>query len=142
MRGTPWIRFLLMATALALAGIPIWLLTRTDEPSVPPAPAAQSQPAERELTLAIETAPAAQAIGASYLGHELIPLTHTGGTLSGTIRIPAGSAADLVVTAKWTGTETAALRVIASDENGPLAEASFWGREKIQEVLTVPEAKQ
>jgi hypothetical protein len=94
------------------------------------------------LTLAIETAPAAQAIGASYLGHELIPLTHTGGTLSGTIRIPAGSAADLVVTAKWAGTETAALRVIASDENGPLAEASFWGREKIQEVLTVPEAEQ
>ena len=143
MRGTPWIRFLLMATALALAGIPIWQLTRNDEPSVPPpAPAAQSQPPERELKLAIETAPSAQAIGASYLGRELIPLTHTGGTFSGTIRLPAGSAADLVVTAKWTGIETAALRVRASDENGPLAEASFWGREKIQEVLSVPEAQQ
>jgi hypothetical protein len=143
MRGTPWIRFSLMATALALAGVPIWLLTRTDEPSLAPRPPAlQSQLAERELTLAIETAPPAQAIGASYLGRELIPFAHSGGSFSGTIRLPAGSAADLLVTARWTGTETAALRVGASDENGPLAEGSFWGREKIQEVLTVPEVRQ
>ena len=58
------------------------------------------------------------------------------------IRLPAGSAADLLVTARWTGTGTAALRVRASDENGPLAEGSFWGREEIQEVLTVPETQQ
>ena len=142
MRGTPWIRFSLMAIALALAGVPIWLLTRTDEPPVAPAPPAlQPQPAERELTLAIETAPSAQEIGASYLGRELIPLTHRGGTFSGTIRLPAGSAADLLVTARWAGTETAALRVGASDENGPLAEEFFWGRERIQEVLTIPEAQ-
>ena len=142
MRGTPWIRFSLMATVLALAGIPIWLLTRSDESSEPPAQPTQSQSAERELTLAIETAPSAQAIGASYLGRELIPLAHTGGAFSGTIRLPAGAAADLVVKATWNGTEAAALRVRASDENGPLVEESFWGRQKIQEVLTVPEAQQ
>ena len=131
-----------MALALAVAGVPIWLLTRTDEPSATPvAPALQSKPVERELTLAIETAPSAQAIEASYLGHELIPLTLTDGTFSGTIRLPAGSAADLLVTARWTGTGTAALRVRASDENGPLAEGSFWGRKEIQEVLTVPETQ-
>jgi hypothetical protein len=142
MRGKPWIRFSLMALALGVAGVPIWLLTRTDQPSVTPvAPALQSQPAERELTLAIETAPLAQAIGASYLGRELIPLPQTDGSFSGIIRLPAGSAADLLVTARWTGTQTAALRVRASDENGPLAEGSFWGRERIQEVLTVPEAQ-
>ncbi len=135
-----------MALALAVAGVPIWLLTRTDEPSVTPvAPALQSQPVERELTLAIETAPLAQAIGASYLGRELIPPpqtdAQTDGSFSGIIRLPAGSAADLLVTARWTGTGTAALRVRASDENGPLAEGSFWGRKEIQEVLTVPETQ-
>ena len=142
MRGTPWIRFSLMAAVLALAGIPIWLLTRSDESSEPPVQPTQSQSAERELTLAIETAPLAQAIGASYLGRELIPLAHTGGAFSGTIRLPAGAAADLVVKATWNGTEAAALRVRAFDENGPLVEKSFWGRQKIQEVLTVPEAQQ
>jgi len=142
MRGTPWIRFLLMAAALALAGVPIWLLTRPDEPSVPAAPVVHSQPAERELTLAIDTAPAAQSIGASYLGRELIPPTHTGGSFSGPISLPAGSAADLVVTARWTGTQAAALRVRASNEGGPLAEASFWGADEVQEVFTIPEAQQ
>jgi hypothetical protein len=142
MRGAPWIRFLLMATSLALAGLPIWLLRRTDVTAPPPVPPLQSEPAERELTLAIETAPSAEAIGASYLGRELIPLTHAGGAFSGTIRLPAGSAWDLVVTARWTGSEPAALRVRASDENGFLTEASFWGTGKIQEVLTVPEVRQ
>ncbi len=142
MRGTPWIRFSLTALALAVAGVPVWLLTRTDEPSVAPvAPALKSQPVERVLTLAIETAPLAQAIGASYLGRELIPPPQTDGSFSGVIRLPAGSAADLLVTARWTGTGTAALRVRASDENGPLAEGSFWGTKEIQEVLTVPETQ-
>jgi hypothetical protein len=142
MRGTPWIRFTLMAVVLVLAGIPIWLLTLNDESSEPSVRPPQPKSAERELTLAIETAPSAQAIGASYLGRELIPLAHAGGAFSGTIRLPAGSAADLVVEAIWNGTETAALRVRASDENGPLVEESFWGRQKIQGVLTVPEAQQ
>jgi hypothetical protein len=142
MRGAPWIRFLLMATALALTAIPIALLTRTDEAaSTPPTPVRRAQPAERELTLKIETAPAAQTIGASYLGRELVPLADESGSFSGTVRLPV-SAADLVVTARWSGTETAAMRVRASDESGPLAEASFWGAKEIQDVLTVPEARQ
>jgi hypothetical protein len=40
-----------------------------------------------------------------------------------------------------TGTGTAALRVRALDENGTVAEGSFWGRKEIQEVLTVPETQ-
>ncbi len=142
MRGAPWIRFLLMAVALALMGIPVLLLTRTDEsPSTPPPPVRRVQPVERELTLRIETAPAAQEVGATYLGRELVPLADEAGSFSGTIHLPL-SAADLVVTARWNGTETAAMRVQASDENGPLAEASFWGAKEIQDVLTVPAAQQ
>jgi hypothetical protein len=142
MRGAPWIRFVLMAAALALTAIPIRLVTRTDEPPLmPPAPVHRALPEERELTLTIETAPAAQAIGASYLGRELIPPAHEAGSFSGVVRIPA-SAADLLVRARWSGTETAAIRVRASDENGLLAEASFWGTKEVQDVITVPEASQ
>jgi hypothetical protein len=140
MRGVPWIRFSIMATVLALFAIPIWLLT-ADPPPPAPVPATQPRPAQREVTLEIETAPAAQAIGASYLGRDLIPPEHTGGSFSGMVQLPADSAADLLVTARWNATTTAALRVRASDESGILTEASFWGAEEVQDVFTVPEAQ-
>jgi hypothetical protein len=141
MRGTPWIRFSIMAAALALFAIPIWLLTLADAPPPASVPAFPSRPAQRDVTLEIETAPAAQAIGASYLGRELISREHTGGTFSGTIQLPADSAADILVTARWNGTATAALRARVSDENGILTEASFWGVEKVVDVFSVPEAQ-
>jgi len=142
MRGTPWIRFALMAIALSLAAVPIWLLTRPGEPASPVVSATLPLPVERELTLEIDTAPAAQSISASYLGRELIPEDHEGGTYNGKIHLPGSSAADLVVTAKWTGTQTVALRVRAANDDGPLAEASFWGADSVQDVFTIPEGQQ
>jgi hypothetical protein len=142
MRGTPLLRLALMAISLALAGVPIWLLIRSEESSVPVAPVVPSRSVERELMLEIDTAPPAQSIGASYLGRELIQQTDEGGTYSGTIILPAISAADLVVTATWIGTQAAALRVRASNDDGPVAEASFWGNNKVQEVFTIPGAQQ
>ena len=91
------------------------------------------------MTLEIETAPSAQVIGVSYLGQQLIPAIQSGGSFSGIIRLPAGTGADLVVTATWAGTNASAMRVRALDETGLLAEASFWGAQKVQEVFTVPE---
>jgi hypothetical protein len=140
MRGTPWIRFSLMAAVLAVFAIPIWVLTRADAPSPAPAPAPESRSAQREVTLEIETAPPAQEIGASYLGRELISPGQARGSFYGTIRLPASSAADLLVTARWNAPGTAALRVRASDEGGPLTEASFWGAEEVRDVFTVPGA--
>ena len=141
MRGTPWIRFSLMAAILAVFAIPIWVITRADAPSLAPAPAPESRSTQREVTLEIETAPAARAIGASYLGRELISPGHSGGSFSGMIQLPSNSAADLLVTARWNGTATAALRVRAFDESGLLTEASFWGAEEVRDVFTVPEAQ-
>lgn len=141
MRGTPWIRFALMATALALAAFPIWLLIRSEESSVPPVPPPPPPTIERELTLEIESAPTAQSIGATYLGRELIPGIQEGGSYSGTIRLPTASAADVVIMAKWTGTQTAALRVRVSNGDGPVAEASYWGVDQIHDVFTIPEAQ-
>jgi hypothetical protein len=139
MRGAPWIRFLLMAAVRALLAIPLWLLTRADAQSAAKAPAGVSLLAERDVTIEIETAPAAQALRLSYLGRELIPPSHTTGTFSREIRVPVGLTADLVIRARWSGAQRSALRVRAFDENGPLAEASFWGAEEMQEVFTIPE---
>jgi hypothetical protein len=141
MRGTPWLRFALMTIALALTAIPIGLLMR---PAAPPAPAnsGSANQEERELTLEVVSAPAAHSIRVSYLGQELIPRAQTGGSYSGTLRVPSSSSADLVVMATWTATETAALRVRVSNDDGPIAEASYWGTDRVQDVFTIPESPQ
>ena len=140
MRGTPWLRLLLTAAALAIAGVPVFLTTGAQKPADGPAPPTRPAPTARQLTLSIITAPAARSIGATYLGRELISPSTAGGTFSGTISLPAGPA-DLVVTAEWPGREPAAVRVSASDESGPLADVSFWGRERVEEVVTIPETQ-
>jgi hypothetical protein len=131
-----------MAFALVLAGVPIWMIIRSEEISSQPIPVSASASAQRELTLEIDTAPPAQSIGASYLERELIPGGYEGGSYSGTIRLPAKAAADLVVKASWRGTQAAALRIRTSNEDGPVTEASFWGTDKIEEVLTIPASQQ
>lgn len=138
MRGTPWIRFALTACVLALVGIPIWLLTQPEAPAeTVVTPAAASQRTEQDFTLQIESAPAAESIGVSYLGRELVSATPTGGSYSGTIRLPTAGA-DLVVMARWSGTRTAALRVKVSNPDGPVAEASYWGTDRVEDVLAIP----
>jgi hypothetical protein len=139
MRGAPWIRFAIMAAILAVLAVPLLMLTRDDDLTASPVAEVQFPSAEREVTLEIETAPSAQVIGASYLGQQLIPTIHNGGSFFGMIRLPAGTGVDLVVTATWDGTNACAMRVRAHDETGLLAEASFWGAEKVQEVFTIPE---
>jgi hypothetical protein len=141
MRGTPWLRFAVMACALGLMAIPVWRLTRAGGPSKAALPMTTSPAMERDLTLEIESVPAAESIGVSYLGRELIPEAKQGGSYSGTIRLPVAPA-DLVVVAQWSGSQMAALRVRVSDESGPVAEASYWGTDRIEDVLTVPESQQ
>ena len=138
MRGTPWLRFTLMTIALALAAIPVWRLMRFDAPETHPKPAPPMQ-AERQLTLEIVSAPAADSIRVSYLGQELVSEDQQG-SYSGTLRLPSSSPADLVVLATWHGTETAALHVQVSNEDGPIAEASYWGTDRVHDVFTIPKS--
>jgi len=138
MRGTPWLRFALMTVALALTAVPIWLLMRSDASPTPLSPGPPKE-AERELTLEIVSAPAADSIRVSYLGQELVPGDQRG-SYSRMLRLPSSSPADLVVLATWHGTETAALHVQVSNEDGPIAEASYWGTDRVHDVFTIPKS--
>ena len=139
MRGTPWLRFALMVIALAMTAVPIWLLMRSDAPPallnpVPP------REAERQVTLEIVSAPRADSLHVSYLGQELVSEEQEG-SYSGTLRLPSSSPADLVVMARWQGTtQRAALHVQVSNEDGPIAEASYWGTDRVDDVFTIPES--
>jgi hypothetical protein len=138
MRGTPWLRFALMTIALALAAIPVWLLMRSNAPParLDPAPPMQT---ERQLTLEIVSAPKANSVSVSYLGQELVSEGQEG-SYSGRLHLPSSSPADLVVMATWQGTRHAALHVQVSNEDGPIAEASYWGTDRVHDVLTIPES--
>jgi hypothetical protein len=138
MRGTPWLRFALMAVALALTAVPVYLFLRSE--TTPPAPLspAPGTEAERQLTLEIISAPTANSVSVSYLGKELVSADQRG-SYSGTVRLPS-SPADLVVIATWLGTQRAALHVEVSNEDGPIAEASYWGIDRVDDVFTVPES--
>jgi hypothetical protein len=139
MRGTPWLRFVLMAIALALTAVPIWLLMRSE---APPAHGNSAPPkeAERQVTLEIVSAPPADSIRVSYLGQELASENQRG-SYSGTLRLPSSSPADLVLVATWQGTtQRAALHVQVSNEDGPIADASYWGTNRVDDVFTIPES--
>ena len=88
--------------------------------------------------LEIVSAPTADSIRVSYLGQELVS-EDQGGKYSGTVRLPSGSPADLVVMATWPGTQRAALHVQVSNEDGLIAEASYWGTDHVDDVFTIPE---
>ena len=138
MRGTPWLRFALMAIALGLTAVPVWLLLRSNTlPPAEPNPILKKE-AERQLTLEIVSAPTAKSIRVSYLGKELVSADQ-GGSYSGTLHLPSSSPADLVVMATWQDTQRAALHVQVSNEDGPVAEASYWGTDRVDDVFTVPE---
>jgi hypothetical protein len=138
MRGTPWLRFALVTIALALAAIPVWRLMRSE---APPARLNAGAPAqtERQLTLEIVSAPSADSVSVSYLGQELVSERQEG-SYTGTLRLPSSSPADLIVMATWQDTRRAALHVQVSNEDGPIAEASYWGTDQVRDVLTIPES--
>jgi hypothetical protein len=139
MRGTPWLRFALMAIALALTAVPVWLLLRSNTASPAELNPTPRKDAERQLTLEIVSVPIAKSIRVSYLGKELVSADQ-GGSYSGTLHLPSSSPADLVVIATWQGTQRAALRVQVSNEDGPVAEASYWGTDRVDDVFTIPES--
>lgn len=141
MRGVPWIRFLGMLVALAVAGIPVWLLTRPDEEPAAPtgAAAAQAVITQRTVNLEIQTAPPAQSIQVSYLGHPVLSKgANKPGALTGPVLLPSGESGDLVIEAHWAEGETGALRARASNDDGELAENSFWGDSSLEDVFTIP----
>ena len=95
--------------------------------------------AERQLKLEIVSAPMAESLRVSFLGQELVS-EDQGGSYSGTFCLPSSSPADLIVKATWQGTKRAALHVQVSNEDGLIAEASYWGTDRIHDVFTVPKS--
>lgn len=131
-----------MVVVFALAGVPVWRLTRPAAAvaaSVEEAPA--SQPAA-PLEVEADFAPAPAGFQVCHLDRPVLagsgPLAHFAGRWAATLP-PEG--VDLVLTARWPpGTARAAARLIVRLSDGRRAEKSFWAGEdgSLTEVFGVP----
>lgn len=132
MRGSPILRLVLMAIALALAGIPVWVLTRAtpDEPAQPPA-AAESPSRWVDVEM---TASAPGTLSLSALGQVL--LASPEGATSAQGRAWISREADLVASAVWpAGDAPHALRVVIREDGKVTRDATFWGAGSVEDVV-------
>lgn len=134
MRGSPLLRLILMAAALVIAGVPVWLLTRrSDSPLAVPA-AETTATVNCRITL---TASAPAVLTVSKLG-ELV-LSTAPGTLTANVTIPVDPSQpdDVVIRGEWSNDASEqALRVEVETEGKDTAVRTFWGRGNVEDVVT------
>ena len=137
MKGSPLLRALIAFVLIALAGVPLWKLTRLDGAVAGPVQAAAAV-AEVALQLTFSSAP--KKFEVIHLGkvvwtqdapgvqvEKMVPLQYPKEGVDVQFRVtwPAGAA-------------DAALRVKLTDPSGNEHDKTVWGRGEMEEVVTFP----
>lgn len=138
MRGSPIVRLVLTAIFLALAGWPVWLLTR-------PAPEARAElpvavPAAHggEFRL-VATASSPARLKITQLDRDVIDAAQPAATFEGRLTMDRAQPEDLVIACQWDdGANLRALRVEIFDGDTLLFDTTLWGREAIDDAITLP----
>ncbi len=134
MRGSPFLRFLAIGAFLALAGLPIWSLTHREEPEMPVPTVEPAGNHEVELTV---TSTREAMITLSYAGKSVLQSRAPSSLLAGRAALPV-EGADVIIKASWQDTSTPnAVRVTATCDGAPLADATFWGDGSVEDVVVV-----
>lgn len=138
MRGFPLLRLFLVATGLALLGVPVWILTRP----APSAPTPASVPVEPEKTSIYEvlltaSAPARLAVRAANQ-----PTVESAGSvtsLTASLTMNSASPEDIAVFGNFDpAAGNSALRAEVRLSGRTLADATFWGTGPVEDVVTIP----
>ena len=137
MKGSPLLRALLAFLAIALAGVPLWRLTRAGTATAAPAPAEKAA-ALIPLRLTFSTAPRSFAI--SHLGAVLWSGGTDGTDATKTVALPfPKEGVDLLLKVAWPADAAdAAARIRLTDPAGNAHDKTVWGRGEIAEVVTFP----
>jgi hypothetical protein len=134
MRGSPLFQAGLLAIALALAGIPVWSLTRPHEHPLE----VQNKPANTGLQTVefavTSTAPAV--ITLAREGQVIWESGTAGREFAHTLEMPAAGG-ELVATVRWPGGENQAARFQFSHDGESLCDATLWGTGETTDVLTL-----
>jgi hypothetical protein len=151
-RGFPLLQMLVVAVVFALAGVPVWSLTRSsglaaparaEIPSATPAPASSLQP----ITITAAIAPAPADFQVQCDGHTVLAGHAPASQFSAFYQTPLPpEGADFVVRARWPApgeaapAGPAAARVIFRLPNGAQVDKTFWTApgDSLAEIITVP----
>lgn len=135
MRGSPLLHALFLAGALALAGIPVWSLTRPHEHAAEPR--VESKPTTlRSVDLSVTSTAPAQ-ITLKDAGKSVWQSAAAGTQFEQTLELPA-TGSELVATVTWPDGEIHAARFQFSHDGETLADVTLWGGTETTDVITVP----
>ncbi len=137
MRGSPFLRLVLVAGALVLLALPVWRLTRQAPPSAPAKPAAETKDlADYRVTLKASAPARLQAMVANQ---------PTASSASGVenfqaaFSMSADEPEDIAVFADFEDrARSAALRVTVEKGGEVLVEKTFWGTGVVEDVVMIP----
>lgn len=135
MRGSPLLHAVLLAAVLALAGIPVWSLTRPHVHAVE-SKAGPADTARQAVDLAITTTAPAR-ITLSLEGRVVWQNGIAGSRFEETLDLPT-TGAELVATVEWTGGENHAARFEFVHDGEKLAETTLWGDAETTDVIPLP----
>lgn len=140
MRGTPLISALVLAVVLALAGIPVWSLTRRE---TPPAPTRETPKAREEvvrvMTLTVTSTGDAELelrIGDRAIWQGPVAAGENGAKPIQALGLAPGN--DVVAKAKWmNASQPQAIRLKLVQDGETLADATLWGGLEAEDVITL-----
>ena len=137
MRGSPLLRLYLVAAALALLGVPVWLLTRP-APSAPPPVFAPIEPQNMAVYDVLLTASAPARLAVRVTNQPSVESTGPATSLSASFTMDAAEPEDLAVFANFhPAAVNSALRVEVRLAGRTLADSTFWGNELVEDVVTI-----
>ena len=139
MRGHPILRLAILICCLSIAGIPVFILTRKRSEPVIVALNAESSSkniATYEITL---TASPPALLSVSAVGQKPVESSPSAESLIATYSMDASKPEDLVVKARFVSPQkNAALRIQVQASGKMLKDATLWGSESIEDVISIP----
>ena len=139
MRGSPLLRLILVAAALALLAVPVWRLTLHSKPT-PEIPTKPSEPSEDLADFQVVlTASSPARLQAMVANQPTASSPDSAQSFEAVFFMSANEPEDIAVFADFTDrTQPAALRVEVKRAGEVLVEKSFWGTGVIEDVVTIP----
>ena len=136
MKGSPLLRALIAFVLIALAGVPLWKLTRADATAVAPA---QAETASAQVTLRLTFSAAPEKAEVRHLGKVVwADGTHTTDVTKTVALAYPKEGVDLAVKVAWPAEVEGAVRVRLTDPDGEEYDKTVWGRGEMEEVITFP----
>lgn len=137
MKGSPLIRALIAFLFIALAGVPLWKLTRANTAVAAPA---QTAAVEAKIALRLTFSNPPRSFSVAHLGSIVWSDATQAADVTKTLALAfPKEGVDLVVKVVWAADAgEAAVRVRLTDPDGNEHDKTVWGRGEMEEVVTFP----